>query len=294
MPQRLLIFALALLALGLGIYAYRQSNARAAVENQLRALESKLAQAPKPPLAEAARPADASPLPAPQVATPAKSEAPGPSVEQLARIDTPERQRLMNLRTRSALDTQYASLFKYLALPPDQLQKLQKLLQDRRNVFHEVVTVMRNQGMAPTAENAEKIQALVNNAVAEIDKEIRSTLGDNTYAKYRSFEITQGQRQTADRVQQRLSYTAEPLTDPQYYQLVDVIIQGGPQSGDLTKADATTRSSRGNAVDSSLITPAVFDQARIFLSPAQLAALQQIQAEIEASAQLSLQEAGER
>lgn len=285
MPQRILILALVLLSLGLGIHAYRQSSARLGAENQLRVLETKLNQAAKAPPAHSAVVAT---LPsAPPVPPPIGTDTPSPNAEKLAQTNTPEMQRLMDLRTRSALDRQYAALFKYLALPPDKLQKLVQLLQDRQNIFHDVVTVMRSQGIAPIPENSDKIQALVNNAAAEIDSQIHSALGDDAYARYQDFELTQMQRQTADRVQQRLSYTAEPLTDSQYAQLVNVIAQVTP-----TKADAATRPSRGKAVDTALVTPVVIDLARAFLSPAQLAALQQIQAEQEASAQLARQTAG--
>jgi hypothetical protein len=194
----------------------------------------------------------------------------------------------MNLRDRSILDTQYADLFKHLALPPEQLQKLQHLLLGRRSIFTDVMAEMRNKGIAATQENAQQIQALVDYAVAETELQIKTTLGDDTYSRYKQYEATQMERRTATRVQQRLSYSPEPLTEQQLSLLVEALARDGQSAG----SGAALSQAPGGKVPLPRITAAVLDRARAFLSPAQMDGLQQIQMEQDASLQLARQTGG--
>lgn len=277
MFQRILLGVLTLLAFGLGIHAYRQNKTIVAAETRLRDLEAKAVQSPK----VVAAPAPAV-VPANRMAPPIPAKADQPP--QPAAAPTPEMQRLMNLRDRSVIDSQYAGLFKHLALPPDKLQKFQDILLHRRNIFNDVMAAMRTQGIASTPENAPQIQTLVDNAVADIELQIQAALGEDAYSGYKQYEATQMQRRIAARVEQRLSYSSEPLSEQQFSRLVGAIAQNGSQAG-----SAAAPSSPGGAVPLPLITAEVIDQARAFLSPAQMAGLQQIQMEQDASLQLAHQ-----
>jgi hypothetical protein len=85
-----------------------------------------------------------------------------------------------------------------------------------------------------------------------------------------------------ERVQQRLSYSATPLTEQQAASLVNILAQ----------ASATPASTSGTrhrpraAFDRVAITDNVIAQAQTVLSSDQLTALQQLQQEQEAQAQL--------
>jgi len=285
MSSRILVAALGLLSLGLGLVAWHQHSARLDLENQLRHASVKVTEPAKPAPTPDPAPVAKIDEPRPPTAPPAMD----PDIEAhraqvSARNDTPEAQRQIALQSRSALDGKYAALFMYLDLSPEKLAKLQGLLQDRQNVFRDVVLAMRTQGLAPTPENAPKIQALVSNAAAEIEAQIQASLGEADYARYQKFQTSPMARVTAERIQLRLSYTSEPLSASQYSRLMDVLMPGGPASG-------STVSASGNASAPPLITAAIIDQARGFLSPTQLSAMGNIQREQQASAELAARQA---
>ncbi len=280
MFQRILLGVLALLTFGLGVHVFRQNKTIIAAETRLSLFEAKSTQSPTVVAAPAPAVAPANHIPMP---IPAKVDQP----PQPAVAPTPEMQRLMNLRDRSIIDSQYAGLFKHLALPPDRLQKFQDILLQRRNIFNDVMAAMRDQGIAATPENAPQIQALVDNAVAEIELQIQGALGEDAYSRYKQYEATQMQRRIAARVEQRLSYSPEPLSEQQFARLVDVIAQD-EQLGGIGAAQPLP----GGPVPLPRITPAVVERARAFLSPVQMAGLQQIQTEQEASLQLARQTGG--
>jgi hypothetical protein len=237
-------------------------------------------------------PPDSTPPPGPAV--PASNPRSGPSVrsrpagEFAGMTDSPEMQEFRNLRARGALDTRYAALFKMLGLPAGQLQQLQQLLLDKQGTVSDVVIAMRTQGLAPGRENADQMQALVQNANAEIEAQIRMTLGDAAYARYQQYEATQVERSTVDRVRQRLSYSGEPLSDQQANRLVEIMAQGQP--GEATTPNDLLPARRlrtGLGLDTAAITSEVYTQAQAILSPSQMPALAELQREQQAQAQLS-------
>ena len=286
----------ALIALGVGVYAYNEHAARITAEELLRALQHKRAtlrqsQTNGPTAIPVATPATAAPMPTvpdgPETPADGPLRAPGlqrPVADFAVMMDSPEMQQLMSLRSRGALDSRYAALFKSLGLPADQLQKFQQLLLDKQSTMRDVLSAMRSQGLAPNRENAGQMRTLVDNANAEIDSQIRTTLGDAAYAQYQDYERTQPQRATVDRVQQRLSYSGEPLTAQQATQLVGILAQNAPAQTQ-TSAGALRRTITGVAGAAPLTTQAL-DQARAVLSPGQMTALQELQHEQEAQAQL--------
>lgn len=306
MLQRILIPGLALLSLGLGGYAYQQRVERLAAEDRLGALEGKMAAlnrtpaAPQPsrfpspgPVASAQPSASVGPeLRFPVGGGPATTLAAGPQSrsDMMAMMDSPEMQQLVSLQFRRMLDTRYAGLFKNLKLTPDKLDEFQHLLEEKQNTMRDVVAAMRSQGLSPGRDNADEMQTLMRNANAEIESQIRTTLGDAAYAQYQTYETSQPQRNTVDRVQQRLSYSGQPLTDQQASQLLDLMVQASPPAAETnTGRGGPLRRvvSAGMGLDSAPITPQVLAQASGVLSSTQLAALQQIQLEQEAQMQLS-------
>ena len=295
--RQILVSALALTSVGLGVFAYSEHAARLASEEQVRSLQDRLDKLAK------ARPAPAVQLaPAMPQATFPAGEAPEAPVamradsllgsirspaDLIGLLDSPEVQQLMSLRGRGALDSRYAALFKSLGLPPDQLQKFQQLLLDKQSTMRDVLAAMRSQGLMPSRENAEQMRTLVQNANAEIDSQIQSALGPAAYAQYQSYEQTQPQRATVERVQQRLSYTSQPLTEQQATQLVSLMAQNAqPTTNAAGGGGGLRRLLPGGGNATAPITEQTLQQASAILSPDQITALQELQLEQQAQAQL--------
>ena len=70
---------------------------------------------------------------------------------------------------------------------------------------------------------------MITNAQAEVDDNIKTTLGDTAYAQYQTYEQTQPERNLVTQLQQRLSYSATPLTDDQANQVIAIMSANAPQ-----------------------------------------------------------------
>jgi len=304
--RRLLVSVLALTALGLGVYGFNEHAARLAAEELARSLQAKnLALSKRKAEPKVAPAAKVAAFPAGVTAADAPEPPPegrgrmggGPmrgAADFLGMMDSPEVQQLMALRSRGALDSRYAALFKNLNLSPDQLKKFQDLLLDKQSTMRDVISAMRSQGLTPGPDSADQMRTLVQNANAEIDSQIQSTLGDAAFAQYKAYETTQPQRATVDRVQQRLSYSSQPLNDQQANQLVSLLSQNPPAptgngNGNGGGGGGLRQLLNGGGGATAPITDQVIQQASTILSPAQVTALQDLQQEQQAQAQLARQ-----
>lgn len=297
-PQRLAVSAVTMLILGLGAFGYSEYNARLAAEARLRELQAELAQrratqiatppAPAVSTPEPTAPASAENGPEPVVVSNADSGPPlpmsrgGPGGDWAAIMESPEVQQLMSLRARGQLDGRYAALFAKLRLSPAQLERLQQLLVDKQNTQRDVAAAMRSQGLSTRRDNADQMRSLVQTANTEIDNQIRTELGEAVYAQYLEYERTQSQRSFVDRVQQRLSYTGEALNEQQATGLVSVLAQAS------TTGTSTNRGPFGGRGGGNVtLTDETIAQASAFLSGSQLKALQELQREQQAQAELA-------
>jgi hypothetical protein len=218
----------------------------------------------------------------------------GPMGRFAALFNNPEVQRLMAVEQKAALDGRYASLFRKLNLSPADLEKFKGLLVEKQSALMDVMAAAREQGLDPRT-NRDEIRALVQNAQAEVDQSIRSALGDAAYSEYKSYEATMPQRTVVDQLNQRLSYSAAPLTDTQADQLVSILAATAPNNGG-NNANAMFQAvvGRGGATTAFVgggtrITDAAIAQAQGVLAPAQVAALQSLQEEQRAAAKLRQQ-----
>lgn len=296
--RRIIVSALALTTLGLGVYAYNEHEARLAAEDLARSLQTKnlalhKAQAERkaaPAAKETTFPAGVTAADSPEAPADGRARMNGPmrgAADFFGMMDSPEVQQLMALRSRGVLDSRYAALFKSLGLPPDQLKKFQDLLMDKQSTLRDVISAMRSQGLTPSRENGDQIRTLVQNANAEIDGQIQSTLSDAAFAQYQTYEQTQPQRNTVERVQQRLSYSSQPLTDQQATQLVNLLAQNAPAATGNGGGGGLRQLFNGGGGATAPITDQALQQASTILAPTQLTALQDLQQEQQAQAQLA-------
>ena len=182
-----------------------------------------------------------------------------------ALMQSPKAMQLMASQQRGNIETRYAPLFKSLNLPPDQLAKFKDLLIDKQNAARDVITVARQEGITDRTE----IQQLIQQAQADVDTSIASLIGTDKLAQYQNFDQTAPQRSVVSEVGQRLSYT-DPLSPAQSEQLVSLLAQYAPARDDGNSSRPPSRIS---------ITGQVIDAAQTFLTPTQLDALRQMQAE---------------
>lgn len=211
----------------------------------------------------------------------------GPFGRFMAMMDNPEVQALLAQQQRGALDSRYAALFKSLNLSPAQLEQFKNLLVEKRTAVADVMAAARSQGLTGR-ENRDELRALVQDAQAEVDNSIRAAIGDAAFAQYQNYEQTQPQRNVVSQLQQRLSYSGAPLTDAQTEQLVQVLAtttdQRTPNAGGI-RTPAGRLGLGGNG--GTQITDAAVAQSATVLSTSQQQALQQLQAEQQAQAQLA-------
>jgi hypothetical protein len=207
----------------------------------------------------------------------------------MAMMDKPEIQKLMAIQQRSALDARFAALFKNLNLSPAQLEQFKNLLVEKQTALTDALAAARAQGINPRAD-PEDFQKLIASAQAEADNNIKVALGDAGYAQYQQYQQTLPQRNVVTQLAQSLSYTSTPLTADQTEQMVSILAANTPASnnspGNTIRATVVAGFGIGGPGQTSPITNDAITQSQTILSPAQVTALQQLQATQQAQAQL--------
>lgn len=295
-----LIIVLALATVFTGAVAWQQSRKLTALNDDL--LKSK-AVAAKPKSAPVAA-AFSNPTPAAEPAAPGEEPAENAEARQnrqrnnnnrpnmAALLANPEFAKAAALQQRAALDNRYAALFKQLNLSPTDLEKFKDLLIERQNSRMDVMAAARESGLNPR-ENRDELKKLTDEAQADVDANIKSTLGDAAYSKYQNYDTTGSQRAVVSQVTDRLSYTSTPLTAAQSEFLVSALSTtsttdgtnatgnngGGPGGGGPGGGGWGGMGGGGNTTT---ITDAVIVQAQSVLTADQVTALKAVQAEQQA------------
>lgn len=228
-----------------------------------------VADAPGAPVTEAPSPAD----------TPAAPNAPrargGNRPDLASLMATPEFAQAMNIYQRAGLDSRYADLFKKLQLAPADLEKLKTLLVERQSTRVDVMTSARAQGLDPRA-NRDEINTLTAQAQAEVDASIKGTLGETVYNQFQNYETSLPQRGLVSQLDLRLSYSGTPLNTTQTEFLVKA----------LTASAAADQLGGFSNRPSAILSDTVIQQAQSVLTPDQVTALTQLQAEQKAQQQV--------
>ena len=273
------ILFLACTTLGVGFQLFRArqqlADARRAPSLEVKQTEIKTSAAPAPALVD--RPSE-TPAPAP-VAAEAVEAAPagapgdrqgGPGGNRGARFGAamaelmkdPEFAAALKLDQEARIDNRYATLFKQLNLPPEQLAALKSLLAERENANRDVWASAAAQGLNPR-DNRDELRQLTADLQAEVDENIKATLGENVLGAIENYNNTAPQRNVVNDFNQKLAITGASLSDSQSQQLTSIIAETAQTSG------------RNNVI----ITDATIARAQAVLTPAQVATLTQLQAE---------------
>lgn len=214
-------------------------------------------------------------------------------------MNSPEMQHLLAIQQKAGLDGNYAALFKKLNLSPAELDKFKSLLVEKQSAVMDVMAAARSQGLTGR-DDRDEIRRLVQDTQAEIDGNIRTTLGEAAYAQYKNYEVTLPQRGVVSQLAQRLSYSTTTLNETQAEQLVQVLAANAApanSAGNRPNAAAPlVQAFAGNArftqataligATAARITDTAVTQAQTVLAPQQIAALQSLQQEQQAAAQL--------
>ena len=243
--------------------------------------------APKP----AAKSADdAAPPPDDAAAQPGRQQRNNrPNIAAL--MANPEFAKAWNIEQRAQLDNRYAALFKQLNLSPAQLDALKNLLVDRQSSAMDVMATAREQGLDPRTDR-DAINKLIASAQSDVDQSIKAALGDTAYQQYQNYSATQSQRAVVSQLETRLSYSATPLTSAQSDFLVQAL--STPSTGTDSTAAAGPQGfggfggfgGRGGGGGGTPITDAVIQQAQSVLTPDQVGALKDLQAQQQAQQQI--------
>lgn len=208
-----------------------------------------------------------------------------------ALMEHPEIQKLMAVQQKGALDARYAGLFKNLHLTPEQLEKFKNLLVEKQTSMMDVLAAARAQGINPRSD-PDAFRKLVGDAQAELDSNIKATIGDAAYGQYKDYENTLPQRTTVNQLEQRLSYSQTPLSDTQAEQLVQVLANNSPTRPAQDSVRNNVLAAMGPGVQATFgtgtrITDAALNQAAGVLTGPQIDALKDIQTEQQAQAKVA-------
>lgn len=179
------------------------------------------------------------------------------AAEWLNRLDDPEIRRLMDLQRTANIKRQYSGFFKSAHLTPDQIAQFTQLMIERQNAANDVLVAATQQGINPM-QDPEEFRQMVRSAQSEVDNQIQSALGADTYAQFQSFQQAQGQRGVVNQLAQDLSLTDAPLTDAQRDQVTQIVAQTNEKGGSSITADTLAK-------------------AQAVLVPTQMQALQNLQ-----------------
>ena len=310
--QTTLIVVLTLTTIVGGGLAWQQNHALAALRNtqahtandDRTALEKRLAEAERRARTLAnelamlkARQSNDDTLPGDPLATANDSDrrsrfrGPGNREAYLAMLNDPKAVQLMTNRQKLMLDSRYAALFKELtqgqngadAMTPEQLDAFKNLLVEKENTLRDVMMTARSQGITDRNE----INQLGKNAQQDLDAQLESTLGDAAYQQYQQYEQTLPQRALVNQLTQSLSYTATPLSDTQYDQLIGILAENSktPSNSQIRTALGFGAGPGPSVYSGPTITDDAIAKAAGFLTPEQLLALKNLKdAQVQAKA----------
>ncbi len=206
--------------------------------------------------------------------------------------NNPALQNLQAIQARGQLDALYGTLFKRLALPPEQLNQLKNLLIEKQQEERDALTAATRDGaFGVTArgsvtlyrmDGGSPVSQAVTNAVGPIDQQIQSLLGDSGFNLLQQYDQTILERVSVTQLQQSLSYTPAPLNDDQANELIQLLAKNSPQWARLPISSIGPLFGSQSAQ----ITDQEITQAQGILSDQQIQALKQLQQQQQAEKQM--------
>jgi len=142
----------------------------------------------------------------------------------LRMLSDPRFQRMTSLQTKIRLDGQYGALFKTLNLSPQQLDQFKSLLVEKQMVAFDSMSAAQEQGIDMKSDPKDFFMAVAAGQKS-VEAQISDLLGADNYNQFQQYQQTIPARNTANLLQQSLSYTSTPLTPEQSTGLVQILTQ---------------------------------------------------------------------
>jgi hypothetical protein len=146
-----------------------------------------------------------------------------------ALMQNPQVQSLLAQQQRAALAARYAPLIKNLNLSPEQGDKLIGLIADSQGTRQDAMAAARAAGITPQSD-PQGFQKMLADAQAQSDANMKSALGDTTFAAVQQYNQTVPQRTLVNQLQQQLALST-PMTPDQSEQLIQILAASAPQGG---------------------------------------------------------------
>lgn len=205
-------------------------------------------------------------------------------------MENPEFLEALTRQRHAMLDARFGDLFRQLNLESEQLAAFKRLLVEKENIALDVVTVSESSPDGPLSPEA--LRSSIRVAQGQIEQAIHSSLGGDRYTMYRDYERTLAQRATVTQLEQRLSYTRDPLSPAQAEAVVRIMASTTPPPAENTTPPVSVLV-RPGAPDAVPLLPATaatgrvteeaIAQAQTVLTPPQVEALKEIQLEQQAA-----------
>lgn len=242
-----------------------QSLAKAARAARAESKREKAAAVEQPVEAAAARrPAQAPAAPA----EPSSAQPPAMGTNFMGAIadmmKNPQMKEMMKAQQKVVVDQMYAALPRYLNLPADVKEKLDKLLLERQLAMADVGLEM----MSGSAEERQKAIEASKTVKAECDQAIKELLGDQDYETFKQYEQSVPEQTSVAMFKNSLTGD-DALTEQQEHELVAAMYQARkelPQDSLLNQQNQSP-------------DPSQFSQERIDEAIKQMEALRQSYAE---------------
>lgn len=195
-------------------------------------------------------------------------------------------QKVQAAAARSGIEQRYGGLFRRLELPPTELEKLRDLLVERQLITSDTMMAAQARGIDLEANSAQW-KALNEKVRADVDENIRTTLGDERYRVYQAYNDNASSYILLDQIERRLSDTGAPLPESQSEPLLRLLVDTAPSTpaafaqGPLQGVTAAVSGSDPllAAAARGPISDETIARAQSILTPAQVETLRQIQSE---------------
>lgn len=139
-------------------------------------------------------------------------------------FNTPQNVALQAAAAKANLSIQYASFFRNSGLSAEQADAVTTLLANRQSVMQDVMAAALASGVQPDQQT---LGSLVRDQQAQIDAQLKTTMGDAAYSQYETYQATLPRRQEVASYQQQLTLAGVPMDAAQSEALVTAL---GPSS----------------------------------------------------------------